>query len=333
MNDVGDALESAAPASREQWLSFCERCPGATFFHTPLWAGLFERRFPRRFRAAPVLFRFRDGATALLPVVVGYRLGGLLRTVSSMPCGTYGGWLSAIPLRQGQEAAIMRHLERHDDLVLRENPFRPISLTKGKYRFHDDHTRAIDLAAGYDAAWRRASDGHRNAVRNARRSGVEICEAGDAGGWDAYLALYGASIERWRRRRIFTGVRHDRSLFREIERMDPSRRKLWIASVKGKAVAGILCFYWKEHVVVWHGAGLSEYFSYHPNNFLYDRAIAHAAAAGYAWFDCNPSGGLTGVDKFKQHLGAHILTSRVFVGRSVLGRFIAFLRSRPGGVW
>ncbi|MBN1576143.1 MAG: GNAT family N-acetyltransferase [Chitinispirillaceae bacterium] len=331
MTDRSDVLESAVPASREQWHSFCKSCPGVTFFHTPMWAGLFERCFPRRFRAAPLLFRFHDDTTALLPLVVKRHLSGVVCITSSMPGGTFGGWLSATPLRQQQEAAIMRRLDNHADLVLRENPYRPLLLPPDKYPLHEDHTRTIDLAAGYDDIWMRSTAGHRNAVRNARRSGVEITEAADTGGWEAYSELYGASIARWRRRRIFTGVKYDRSFLREIERMDPSLRKLWLASVKGKFIAGILCFYWKEHAVVWHGAGLSEYFSYHPNNYLYDRAIAHAAAGGYAWFDCNPSGGLAGVDKFKQYLGAQAMRSRVIVRRSMLTRCIGMLRLRPGG--
>jgi len=331
MNEKSETFECTTPASREQWVSFCKDCPGATFFHTPHWADLFVRCFPRRFTAAATILRFRDGTVALLPLVVKRHFLGLLRIFCSMPSGTYGGWLSRAPLQPRQEAAIMAQLDRCADLMLRENPYHPVGSAAAAYRFREDHTRAIDLAAGYDAAWMRSTAAHRNAVRNAQRSGVEISEAVAATEWETYRSIYHDSINRWKRRHIFTGAAYGRVFFREIGRMDPSLRKLWLASVKGKIVAGILCFYWNRHAVVWHGAGLSDYFGYHPNNYLYDRAIAHAAAAGYAWFDCNPSAGLSGVDKFKQYLGARTLRSRVLFRQSPLIRCIGMLRGRMGG--
>ena len=161
------ALISALPATREQWLSFCNHCPGTTFFHTPYWTDLFVRNYPRRFSDATIAFAFQDGATALLPMVIKRHLCGLVRIACSMPAGTFGGWLSAAPLRVEQEEEILRHPGIQVDCMLRENPYRPLQAPPGHFRCREDHTRTIDLAAGYDAAWKRSTAGHRNAVRNA----------------------------------------------------------------------------------------------------------------------------------------------------------------------
>ena len=330
-----DTIESVVPASRAQWLDYCNTCPGVTFFHTPFWADLFERCFPRRYKAVPLLFRFHDGSSALLPLIVKRHMAGLIRIGCSMPAGTYGGWLShSSPLRQQQEIAIMDHCTGNADLVFRENPYSPVQLPPEKFRSREDHTQTINLSAGYGSVWLRSTAAHRNAVRNAQRSGLEVREAQSSSEWEEYCTIYDASIDRWRKRHNFTGAKYDRPFFSEIERMKPAQRKLWLAKVGGTCIAGILCFYWKDHAVVWHGAGLSEYFSYHPNNYLYDRAIAHAADAGYAWFDCNPSGGLPGVDNFKRYLGAQPLRSRVFIERTKLTRFVSMLRqsSRRHGI-
>ncbi len=323
-------LEYVGPASRAEWLSFCRSCPGATFFHTPFWAELFEQRYPGRFRAAPMLFRFHDNTNILLPMVIKRRLSGLVRIACSMPGNTFGGWISPTPLESVHEEAVMEHLNSYENYFLRENPYCPIKLPLANGVCRDDSTRTIGLTEGYDAVWMRATAGHRNAVRNAMRSGVDIREATDDGEWKAYFALYTASIDRWNKRRIFTGVRYDRSFFMRIRKTEPALRKLWLASVNGTFVAGILCFYWNRHAVVWHGAGLSEYFSYHPNNLLYDRAIAHAVESGYEWFDCNPSGGLPGVNNFKHYIGAKPMQSRLIVRRSPLIGCLDLVRRRQG---
>ncbi len=330
MGEKGAYPKSVSPASREVWLSYCRNCKVATFFHTPYWADLFVNNYRGRYKAAAVEFEFDNCVKVLLPMVIKRRLWGILRIASSMPGGTFGCWLSTSPLSVEYETEIFRYLNIYTNCVLRENPYSPLTSVPAGYRFYQDHTRAIDLSSGYEAVWKRSSAGHRNAVRNAISRGVRIKEAVDAGEWESYHSLYCSSIERWKKRGIFTGVKYDRKFFAAIGRLDPSLRKLWLASVNGKTIAGILCFYWNNHAVVWHGAGLSEYFGYHPNNYLYDRAMADAAETGYGWFDCNPSGGLKGVDNFKRYLGAQSFQSRIMVRQSPIAKIVGALRVRQG---
>jgi hypothetical protein len=319
-------------AERSVWLEMCRRCDQATFFHTPFWAELFERRFPGRFKAEPLMLRFEDHTGVVLPIVVKRHLMGLVRIVCSMPAGTFGGILSEHPLSPVREAAAVDCLLRFPNLVFRENPFQPLRHIPEHLHCIEDATQVVDIDKGYDGAWKRATAAHRNAVRNAVRSGVSVEEASTAEDWKAYVAIYNTSIERWKAKQQFSGVRYDEPFFMQIERLDASFRKLWLARVNGRPVAGILCFYWNRHAVVWHGSALATHFSFHPNNLLYDRAIAHAADAGYRCLDCNPSGTLRGVFKFKQYLGAQPMRSRVIVKRSGLLRMVQALRKMGGAV-
>lgn len=313
--------------SREEWLARCSSCPYATFFHTPLWAELFSKTAPERFCNGTKKLLLADGTSVLVPLLIKKVLFSRVQVALAMPGTTFGGWLADVPLTSDQAAVVMRYLKTYPDLILRENPYAPIT-TAWDGEILDDCTYAIDLTDGYDAIFAGSSTGHRNAVRGAVRQSVVVEEAFLAADWDTYLAIYHASIERWKKRTLFNGVTHDASFFRAISQLPDSVRKLWLAKVNGKIVAGILCFYWNRHVVVWHGCGLSSYFSYRPNNYLYDRAMFHACAAGYRWFDCNPNGNLAGVAKFKQYLGAKPMKSRVLLRRSLVKRCVDRLRGR-----
>ncbi len=323
-----DGIKNVGPVTREDWTAWCRSCPEATFFHTPYWAALFEDRYPARFRAATRMIEFEDGSKALVPMVIKRHLSGLFRVACSMPAATYGGWLTPAQMGRGQTEQIMKYLFRYPDLIVRENPLKPAGTSFADPFFIEDSTRIVMLEEGYRKAWERASHAHRKAVRNARRNGLVCHEASGDAHWDAYADMYEESIGRWRLRGIFSGVSYDRGFLRGIREMDPSLRKLWLVSLDGKCIAGIICFYWNSHAVAWHGAGRSSHFSLRPNNLLYDHAIAHAAETGFRWFDCNPSGGLDGVSSFKKLLGAEKVPCRLIVRRSVLSGLLRALRPK-----
>ena len=318
--------------SRSEWLSLCRDNPAATFFHTPFWAELFAQAHPGTFTPVSQLFRFSDGTTALLPLVMKRRFFGLHGIALSMPAGTYGGYLSASSLTEENEAAVVRFLCGHRNLIWRENPYSPVAAALPETEWYEDPTQAVDLNGGYEIAWKGATAGHRNAVRNALKSGVEVVEASGDDEWRSYADIYLSSIDRWKRRALFSGVAYRERFFLAAAGLDPQLRKLWLAKIQGEPVAGILCFYWNRHAVVWHGAGRADCFSFHPNNLLYDRAIAHAAENGFRWLDTNPSGALTGVRNFKKYIGARPLRSRVIIKRSGTGRFLQLLRNRVRGI-
>jgi hypothetical protein len=319
---------NSIPLSDTLWLEFCKKCHDATFFHTPHWANLFVDRYPWRFNKATYMLTFDDTTEVLVPLVKKRHLFGAVSVACSMPAATYGGPLSLGVLDREHGEATIRSLRRFPDLILRENPYQPMHYLADGASCIDDVTQTIDLTQGYDAIWKNAAYSHRKAVRNAIKNSIEIVEAQQHSEWEQYLSLYTASIDRWKERNIFSGVRYDQRFFLTIEKMEPSLRRLWLAKVHNTIIAGIICFYWNTHVVAWHGAALSDYFSMYPNNLLYDRVCHDALQKGYRWFDCNPCANLSGVYKFKQYLGAQPIKSRILIQRSSTTQFFDSLRKR-----
>jgi len=311
--------------SRDQWLLFCKESPYSTFFHTPMWAELFAG--PAMIPVASIL-ELSDGSSVLFPRVVKKGPMNLFSVIISMPACTFGGWISRTTLNESHHRVLLDYCGKYRDLLIRENPYDQVLNRVEIEGSEDDFTQSVDLSCGYDAVFAGSEYCHRKAVRNATKKGVTVEQAEEPAHWDEYFRIYLHSVERWKSGQIFSGVSYDSGLLRKIRNLDHAYRKLWLARVGGKAVAGIICFYWNDHAVAWHGAGLDDYFIYRPNNMLYNSAIRHACENGFRWFDCNPSSGISGVIKFKESLGASRLRCRVINRKSGLRSLISFLRRK-----
>jgi hypothetical protein len=317
---------STGPADRREWEEACAASPCSTFYHTPWFADIFIRA-GRGHAAAAVKVEFSDGVSAIVPLVRKTNLGGLLRIHFSMPAFCYGGWVSRQDLSEAHAQSLAAWLRRFPDLVWRENPFDPLLAGIDLGQADDDFTQVVDLAGGFAAAGARFDHAHRKAVKKARAAGVTVAEASSSGQWENYFSLYQRSRDRWKGRGLLRSRGYDAALIDAVRECPPEYRKLWIAEVKGRPAAAIICFYWKRHAAAWLGAGAAEFFDCRPNNLLYEEAIRHAAEAQFSWFDCNPSAGLAGVAEFKAHLGAKKLRARIVNKRSTLRRFAERLRS------
>lgn len=318
---------SCGPAPRDEWERACRSCAYATFFHTPLFSDIFLKATGPAAAAAPLAVRFGDGALAVIPLVRRRYLAGLMRLDWSMPAFTYGGWVSGDTLSAAHCRALAGVLQARADLVWRENPYDPVLGNLDIPDSQDDFTQVIDLRTGFAGAAARFDYAHRKAVRKAVDGGVTVAEASDFDDWKRYISLYEASLERWQKKGTVRSRAYTESLFRALYECPAEHRKLWIARQAGKDAAGIICLYWNGHAAAWLGAGASELFGFRPNNLLYETAIRHAAQAGCRWFDCNPSGGLSGVVEFKTHLGAQKMRSRIVNRRSTARRLAELFRS------
>lgn len=80
--------------------------------------------------------------------------------------------------------------------------------------------------------------------------------------------------------------------------------KLYIAELKGKRIAGIICLSYKDTVYYAYAASEEKYLKYHPNNLLVWRAIEDSYNAGYHYFDFGKtSPDNKGLVSFKKHWG------------------------------
>lgn len=309
----------------DDWLGICKDCHYATFFHTPLWAKAFEKWSSGKIKANAVMIEFYDGKKVLLPL--SEKTVGPIKIGISMPVTTYGGWISRDKLHTEHAQSLLRYLrKKYKDLLFVENPYDPLLSNVIIHKAIDYSTSTVDLRGGLDKVVEQSKYYHRKNIKTAEKAGVTVQSTEDFSKWQEYYEAYEESIHRWKKKEIFSGVSYDFSLFQILYQLDPNCRKLWVAVLNGKIISGILCFYWNKHAVAWHGAGLSEYFNYRPNNLLYQTAMQHACNAGYFWFDCNPSGGLEGVSSFKQGLGAIRLRTRVIDQKSLIRKIASFLK-------
>jgi FemAB-related protein (PEP-CTERM system-associated) len=69
---------------------------------------------------------------------------------------------------------------------------------------------------------------------------------------------------------------------------------------KGKrAIAGVLCFYFRDQVMPYYGGSLAEFNRDSPNNFMYWNLICQSCREGYRSFDFGRSKRGTGSYSFK----------------------------------
>ncbi len=319
-------IRSHYPVSESEWLSCCQSCSYATFFQTPMWVKAFEQWSAGKMKADTRIIEFSDGKKVIFPLAI--KKIAWLKIGISMPAATYGGWITQDYLELKHYIALLDFVrKKYKNLFLLENPYDPLLATINIKSAKNIGTSSVDLRPGIETVIKTSKYYHRKNVKTAEKNGVQIEVAEDFSKWLEYFRVYEESISRWKEKKVFLGVKYDISLFEILYRLAPSLRRLWVAHIEGRIIAGILCFYWNRHVVAWNGAGLSSFFHCRPNNLLYQHAIEHACKEGYHWFDCNPSGGLEGVSNFKQGLGTKELQTRIIDQRTFTRKLVQIIRS------
>ncbi len=315
-------LVHVSEASSARWREIASRCDYATWFHTREWAELWQAETDGAAEPIGFLFEFEDGREALLPAVRHRALGGLIRHYLSSATGKYGGWISDAELDAEADHQICAWLGRLS-LTVRRNPFSPYP--DGLPCTRSDFTQVLDLRPGFDALMKGWSRKHVASLAKAHRSGITVHEAGTPDQWREYFAIYQDSVRRWGES---TQTVHNWSLFERLQAQDPSCVRLWLATHSGRPAAGAICFYHKNHVVYWHGASRQEAMAHCPAFAVLHRAIERACAAGYRWFDFNPSGGLQGVVHFKAGFGTCRMDTGVYDRRGPVARAVRMVVQR-----
>jgi CelD/BcsL family acetyltransferase involved in cellulose biosynthesis len=325
-------ITEISPASAEIWNAIWRDCDYATYFHSREWADLWSTYTQGQIEPAPKLVRLSDGTRVLLPLSRRRSRNGLVKTHLASPGGTFGGWLSAVPLGDAHLAVLLDlMLRRIGDLVWRWNPYAATSTDLAAGIGEPDETHVLDLSPGFEALFRGWTKGHRSAVRKAEKSGVTARLATSPADWQHYDDLYRRSLQRWGEKATTV---YEPRFFEALARLQSPGVRLWLAFYADQAVAGALVLYAKRHAVYWHGAADERHFHLRPVNLLLYAAIQDACRRGFRWFDFNPSGGQQGVVSFKRSFGAQAracpLVRRRSLRTRVVGR-LAGLAVRPGG--
>lgn len=310
-----------APAD---WLERLAACPGATYFHTPMWLESVVAAFGGRTLA--VEFRFPDGNWALLPMTIKAYAKGLFWHGYSGESGVYGGPLSPRPLRPDQHAAIYGALNvRFPDIQVFGNPFADNPLPHDPRWQRLDHlTHVLDLAPPerMRAAFSR---GCRARGNKARRAGIttELYAAPDSAA--LFYDLYLDSTRRWGEK--ITWIRPKR-FFEAVLAAGEPYVALHVARYEGRPAAVMLVCAWGEFAHYLAGAADARLMELCPSNLLMEDAAATWHARGKRILDLGSSNGLEGVTRFKESFGARPLPYGELRRQGALGR-IYFRLHRP----
>jgi hypothetical protein len=296
--------------SLELWEQVVSRSEYATFFHTHTWAQIVVETYPQ-FHIATKGFVLDDGAIAIVPMVATVERNRYFKWYESMFPGVYGGVIAERSLTQTEINQIFQHLIRMNtaSLQMTGNPFAAYEPPTNYSRI-TEFTHVLSLKEGFDAIFSNYTSEKKRYIVKAQKMKVEMGIARTEQEFKSYYRVYEDTLRRWGDKTL---VRYPYRLFERIYQHRSDSIRLWLAKVNGEIVSGNLTFYQNRHVVYWHGATLESHFSYHPAPLLTTAIIRDACQRGYGYYDMNPSGGLKGVEHYKEGFGAQKMPFYSFV--------------------
>ena len=270
-----------------EWDRFVTSSPSGTFFHLTSWKTVMERVLGHR--CFSLVARGEEGITGVFPIswVRNPLFGDCL---VSMPLAVYGGICANDAdsyfglLQAGRELAQslgVKYLEMRN----RTEPF-PTSLP-GRDLYV---TFTQDLSMGPEKILQGLPRDTRYMVRKSLKAGL---------GWtedltlDEFYEIYARSVHR-----LGTPV-FPKELFRQLMTEFPGRCRLFGVRKGSKAIAGVLCFYFRDQAMPFYAGAIEEHYKDAPNNFMYWSLIEQSCHEGLRHFDFGRSKRGTGSYSFK----------------------------------
>lgn len=291
--------------SRDLWHQVVTESPYATFFHTPTWADILVAAYPD-LHIATKAFVLDDGVVAIVPLVGRIERNRFFRWYESMFPGGYGGPVAKRPLSGEEIRLIFQHLIDHKTSFVHVmgNPF----LEKGEdsclfrgYTYSVQYTHVLCLDGGFDSVISKFSPEKRRCARRAIKMGVKVSIAETAEEYRQYYEVYLDTLRRWGNKTL---ISYPSELFDHMCQQRSQSIKLWIAKLNDNIISGKLVFYHNQRAFYWHGATLQHHFNHHPGPLLMTEIIKDACQNGIRYLDLGPSGGLPGVEQYKESFGA-----------------------------
>lgn len=287
-------LHLMQPHERARWDAFVRTCPEATFFHLSGWQEVLEESFGIR---TWLYYVQQDGQIqGVLPLAeIKSRLFG--HSLGAMPFCVYGGVAALNPgarkmLDQAahelaQELGV-GHLEYRG--MQRAHPHDPAWHTKELYVTFRKQISSDD-EANLNAIPRK----QRAMVRKGIKFGL-VGEVDDH--VDRLFDAYSVSVHR-----LGTPVFPKKYFAKLLEVFGDACEVRTITTARGKLVASVLSFYWRDEVVPYYGGGVPLARELAGNDFMYWNLMQAAAARGCRIFDFGRSKLGTGSYDFKKNWG------------------------------
>lgn len=269
------------------WDRFVLSSPFGTFFHLWGWRQVVEKVLGHQYIP---LVALREGQISGVFPIAQVRNAFFGNSLISVPLAVYGGICANDSdsyfrlLQAGGELATrldVNYLEMRN----RSEPF-PTSLP-GRDLYL---TFTQDLSPGPEKLLQALPRDTRYAVRKSQKAGLEWTEdLSDA----EFYEIYAHSVHR-----LGTPV-FPRELFTRLREAFPGQVRVFGVRKAKKAIAGVMCFYFRDIAMPYYGGALQGYQKDSPNNFMYWNLMAQSSIEGFREFDFGRSKRGTGSYHFK----------------------------------
>jgi FemAB-related protein (PEP-CTERM system-associated) len=271
----------------DQWDRFVMSSSSGTFCHLSGWNRAVRGALGHR--CFSLVARSRQGISGVFPIsLVRNKLFG--DCLVSMPLAVYGGICADDEesyfglLKAGSDLADrlgVKFLEMRN----RTEPF-PTSLP-GKDLYV---TFTQDLSPGPEKLLQGLPRDTRYAVRKSLKAGLYW---GEDLSLEEFYEIYARSVHR-----LGTPV-FSKDWFTLLRSEFPKQIRIFGVRKGKKAIAGVLCFYFRDQVMPYYGGSLPEFYRDSPNNFMYWNLISQSCGEGFRHFDFGRSKRGTGSYHFK----------------------------------
>jgi len=275
------------PGQEDQWDEFVTSSSSGTFCHLYGWRKVIEKVLSQRCYYLTTRTRGRISGVFPISWVRNKVFGDCL---VSLPLAVYGGICaddkesyfsllkagSDLANRLGVKYLEMRNLTESFPTSL---PGRDLYVTFTQ-----------DLSPGPEKLLQRLPRDTRYAVRKSLKTGLTWTEDLTL---DEFYEIYARSVHH-----LGTPV-FSRELFAGLRNEFSKQCRLFGVRKGTKAIAGVLCFYFRDQVMPYYGGSLAEAYRDSPNNFMYWNLIAQSCREGLRLFDFGRSKRGTGSYKFK----------------------------------
>jgi len=285
-----------------RWDEYVMAHPAGTFFHQWKWREIISSSFG--YEPLYLCAEEEGEIQGILPLFFARSLI-FGRSLVAIPLAVYGGVLSTTAFAEDallQKAIALGKECRAKYLELRGNPYsRDESLREAANI--GVSTKQKDLYVTFmgeidpidDVNLSRIPRKQRRMVRQGEKHGLRFVL--DKSRMREFYQIYAASV-----RNLGTPV-FGYPYFEKVVEALGDQCEVFLVDFQGKAVAGVLVFFYKDQVLPYYGGALKEYSHLAPSDFMYWELMRYGAAQGFKIFDFGRSKKGTGSFNFKRHWG------------------------------
>lgn len=270
-----------------EWDRFVLSSQSGTFFHLSGWQRVVERVIGHR--SIPLVASRKGRISGVLPLSrVRSRIFG--DCLVSSPLAVYGGICTEDEDSHFGLLAAAGELARSFNVNYLELRNCTESFQTGLPGRDLYVTFTQDLSPGPERLLQALPRDTRYMVRKSMKAGLDWTEDLSI---NEFYEVYAHSVHR-----LGTPV-FPKQLFSALKQEFPKDCKFFGVRKGKRAIAAVLCFYYKDQVLPYYGGALAEFNKDAPNNFMYWNLIAQSCREGYRVFDFGRSKRGTGSFQFK----------------------------------